>query len=268
MKISIVTISYNSELHIRQTIQSVLSQSHQDIEYIIIDGLSTDTTMDIVSEYKNLIDSVITEKDSGMYDAYNKGSKLATGDYILYLNSDDYLYNDNVIETICKQIEECDSNPKLVAAQSNVVIDGTIIPDWEIPASREWCHKLDPMLPSLLVHKDIYKNILFDGSCALGGDSDFYLRLRDLGIFDISFKKTLMTCFRMGGVSTNTHKIRYYALEKEMFNYKLTGKIRISRLLLNYFLGYIKIITIRLLGDRNYYTKVLFPLYLLRRKTF
>lgn len=266
MKISIVTISYNSEQHIRQTISSVLAQSHSDIEYIIIDGLSTDTTMEIVDEYKHEIDLIVSERDAGMYDAYNKGAAVATGDYILYLNSDDYLRSNDVVETICRVIGEYVLPPKLVAGQANVVVDDLIIQNWRIPYSAKWSEKFDPMLPSLLIHKDIYKTIFFDSSCKLGGDTDFYLRLRNLGVFEISFVPIVMTCFRMGGVSTNTQKIGYYALEKEMFLYKLTGKVSIRRFLISYMMGMIKMLLLKILGDRNYYLKVLYPLYLLRRK--
>jgi glycosyltransferase involved in cell wall biosynthesis len=267
LKISIVTISYNSELHIRQTISSVLSQSYTNIEYIIIDGLSTDTTMKIVDEYKDEIDLIVSEQDAGMYDAYNKGAAAATGDYILYLNSDDYLRSDDAVETICRRIDEYEFPPRLVAGQANVVIDDVIIQNWRIPYSAKWSEKFDPMLPSLFIHKDIYKNIFFDSSCKLGGDTDFYQRLRNLDMYEISFVPILMTCFRMGGVSTNTQKIGYYALEKEMFLYNLTGEVFIRRLLLNYITGRIKMLCLRILGDRNYYLKVLYPLYLLRRKT-
>lgn len=266
MKISIVTISYNSELNIRQTILSVLAQSYTDIEYIIIDGLSTDATMKIVAEYKDEIDLIVCEKDAGIYDAYNKGAIAATGDYILYLNSDDYLRSDDVVETICRRIGEYEFPPKLIAGQSNVVVDDMMIQNWKIPYSDKWSEKFDPVLPSLLVHKDIYKNIFFDINCKLGGDTDFFLRLRNLDMFEITFVPILMTCFRMGGVSTNTQKIGYYALEKEMFLYNLTGEVSIRRLLLNYITGTVKMLCIRILGDRNYYLKVLYPLYLLRRK--
>ena len=266
MKITIVTISYNSEKHIRQTISSVLSQSFTNIEYIIVDGLSTDTTMKIVGEYKDKIDLIISEQDAGMYDAYNKGAAAATGDYILYLNSDDYLRGDDAVETMCRRIAEYESPPKLLAGQANVVIDDVIIPDWRIPYSAKLTEKFDPMLPSLLIHKDIYTNILFDSNCKIGGDTDFYLRLRKLELFEISFVPILMTCFRMGGVSTNTQKIGYYALEKEMFLYNLTGDVSIKRLLLNYTRGMTKMLCMRILGNRNYYLKIVYPLYLIRRK--
>lgn len=90
MKVSIITVCFNSEKTIRDTIESVLSQDYPEIEYIIVDGLSNDTTMQIVSEYNNKITKIVSEKDHGIYDAMNKGIQLATGSVIGMLNSDDY----------------------------------------------------------------------------------------------------------------------------------------------------------------------------------
>lgn len=100
MKVSIITVCYNSELTIRDTIESVLSQDHPSIEYIIVDGASKDGTMDIIREYGDKIDAVISESDKGIYDAMNKGIKLATGDFVGILNSDDLLAHEKVISDL------------------------------------------------------------------------------------------------------------------------------------------------------------------------
>ena len=92
MKISIITATYNSEKTLKETLDSVLSQTYKDYEHIIIDGLSKDNTMGIVKEYEKKYNGklkYISEKDSGLYDAMNKGIKMATGDIIGILNSDD-----------------------------------------------------------------------------------------------------------------------------------------------------------------------------------
>ena len=94
MKISIITVSYNSSLTITRTIESVLSQKNVDLEYVIVDGASKDGTVDIIRQYaeKNPCIKWISEKDNGIYDAMNKGVKIATGDWIYFLGCDDYLY--------------------------------------------------------------------------------------------------------------------------------------------------------------------------------
>ena len=90
MKVSIITVSYNSEDTIRGTIESVLSQDYSDIEYIIVDGASSDGTIAIVNEYRDRITHIVSEPDSGMYDAMNKGISIASGEIIGILNSDDF----------------------------------------------------------------------------------------------------------------------------------------------------------------------------------
>lgn len=100
MKISIITVCYNSSTTIRDTINSVLTQTHPHIEYIIIDGASTDNTLAIIGEYQDKIACVISEPDKGLYDAMNKGIQIATGDFIGTLNSDDLFDNPKVIENL------------------------------------------------------------------------------------------------------------------------------------------------------------------------
>ena len=89
-KISIVTVCYNSVLTIRDTIDSVLSQDYPNVEYIIVDGGSTDGTMDIVRGFSDKIDVIISEPDHGIYDAMNKGIEAASGEFVGFLNSDDF----------------------------------------------------------------------------------------------------------------------------------------------------------------------------------
>lgn len=100
MKVSIITITYNSESTLIDTIDSVLNQTYTDIEYIIIDGKSTDSTVSIIHSYKDKISKFISEKDNGLYDALNKGISMATGDIIGVLHSDDFYTNHQVIEKV------------------------------------------------------------------------------------------------------------------------------------------------------------------------
>lgn len=106
IKISIITVCRNSEVYLEATIQSVISQAYPGIEYIIIDGQSTDGTLQIIEKYKSKLAATISEPDNGMYDAINKGLQLATGDYIAILNSDDALANENTITEIVNEISK------------------------------------------------------------------------------------------------------------------------------------------------------------------
>lgn len=105
LKISIITVCKNSEQFLSETIVSVIQQQYKNIEYIVIDGKSTDSTTAIIRQYEQYIHYWISEEDKGMYDAINKGLKQATGDYILVLNSDDILAHKNIIEAVVKEIQ-------------------------------------------------------------------------------------------------------------------------------------------------------------------
>lgn len=105
VKITIITISYNSEKTIEETIKSVISQKYDNLEYIIIDGCSTDKTMDIVNKYRARIATIISEKDNGISDAFNKGVRAATGELICMINSDD-LMNEDAAQIIANAYEK------------------------------------------------------------------------------------------------------------------------------------------------------------------
>jgi glycosyltransferase involved in cell wall biosynthesis len=109
MKISLITVAYNSAATIRDTVESVLSQTFPDIEYIVVDGLSTDDTVRIVKAYEPLFNGrlrLISEKDEGLYDAMNKGIRIATGDIVGIINSDDFYHRNDVIETIVRAFDD------------------------------------------------------------------------------------------------------------------------------------------------------------------
>ena len=105
MKISIITSCYNRAATIRGAIESVLAQDYDNIEYIIVDGASTDGTMDIVNEYRARVAKIISEPDHGMYEAINKGIRVATGDVIGLLHSDDFFYNNGVVSRIVERMK-------------------------------------------------------------------------------------------------------------------------------------------------------------------
>ena len=100
MKYSIITINYNNADGLRRTIESVVSQTYADYEYLIIDGGSTDGSVNAIKEYEDKISYWVSEKDGGIYNAMNKGVKVAHGEYLIFMNSGDVFYNDRVIERI------------------------------------------------------------------------------------------------------------------------------------------------------------------------
>lgn len=128
IKISIITVTYNSQSYLEQTIKSVIEQDYPDIEYIIIDGGSTDKTLDIIKKYQDRIAYFLSEPDKNMYDAINKGIRVATGDYIAILNSDDFYVNDTVITNVVHFIKKYKGKNKGVYGNLlKVSSDGALI---------------------------------------------------------------------------------------------------------------------------------------------
>lgn len=208
MKISIITVSFNSAQYIEDCIKSVLSQSYKNIEYIIIDGGSTDGTVDIIKKYESKISKWISEPDRGIYDAMNKGISLATGDVIGFLNSDDVYYNSSVLENIAKLME----NNLVDACYSDLVyVDKydlkKIIRYWRSTEfnigllRRGWV----PPHPTFYVRKFIYdKHGAFDLDYPLA--ADFELMVRFLNCYRIKavYLPKITVRMRVGGATNQS----------------------------------------------------------------
>lgn len=130
MKVSIITVSFNSVKTIEETILSVLGQSYFNIEYIIIDGESKDGTKEIIEKYKHKISKIVIEKDNGIYDAMNKGISFATGDIIGILNSDDIYVDETIIEKIVNAFNENHSSDGIYSDLNYVSMLGKVIRRW------------------------------------------------------------------------------------------------------------------------------------------
>jgi glycosyltransferase involved in cell wall biosynthesis len=136
-KITIITVVYNAKSLIEQTIKSILQQTYPFIEYIIIDGASTDGTLEIIEQYRSKIAVVRSEKDLGIYDAMNKGLKLATGDYVLFINAGDLLASPNILSSVFDKTPEADvyyGDTEIIDIQGNSLGERRLKP----PASLNW----------------------------------------------------------------------------------------------------------------------------------
>jgi len=172
MKISIITVCLNSEKTIEQTIKSVLEQQYKDLEYIIVDGGSTDGTMDIVKKYD--ITKVISEPDNGLYDAMNKGIAMATGDVIGIINSDDW-YEPDAFQVVAQKFSNNDVDI-LYGTTNGILIDKVV----EVREPQElWTmHYQMPFVhASVFVRKEIYDRYgVFDTTYRIAADCDIFLR--------------------------------------------------------------------------------------------
>lgn len=176
MKISIVTVTYNCQHLIKKTIQSVIEQSCQSIEYIIIDGGSTDQTYSIILQYaqgNNIIRS-ISEPDTGIYNAMNKAVKYITGDYVLFLNAGDYFYSKDTLEKFVNNILKFD-RPDIVYGNSVNYVDNRILSieseqfDWKsIMRAHGVCHQ------RVLAKTILLKEYQFDESYIYCADRDWF----------------------------------------------------------------------------------------------
>ena len=200
--VTVITVVRNNSKYIRDAIESVLSQTYSEIEYVIVDGGSTDGTVNVINEYLDKISVFLSEHDDGIYDAMNKGVCLSSGDYIMFLNSDDYLVEKTSIE---KAMSHFDSS--LGALASNVVVvnrDG-YKPIRKYPARRinTWLAMVGIMPPhqGFIISRKWFKKIGgFRIKYDLSADFDMLLRLY-LNECPIKYLCTSLSYMRSGGES-------------------------------------------------------------------
>ena len=207
MKVSIITVCFNSMSTIRDTIESVLKQDYNDIEYIIIDGNSSDMTLSIINEYN--ISKVISETDLGLYDAMNKGIKLATGDIIGILNSDD-LYNS--IDIITLIVDQFKNDKDLDILYSDLVYvsknnTNKIIRKWisksYYPAFFENANV--PPHPTVFLRNKVYKIAgLFNTNYIFASDYEFLLRIFKKYNFKSYYLNKVTIRMRLGGLTNKS----------------------------------------------------------------
>ena len=127
-KLSIVTITYNAEKTLEQTLKSVNEQTYADIEHIIVDGNSSDKTLDLIRRFENDKMKWISEPDNGLYDAMNKGIRMATGDYICFLNAGDTFFAANTVETVMYSVNRATQLPDILYGETAIVDNKLYIP--------------------------------------------------------------------------------------------------------------------------------------------
>lgn len=178
-KVSIITAVYNGALYLEQTIQSVMAQTYQNIEYIVIDGGSTDGTVDILKKYDQAITHWISEKDKGIYDAWNKGLAKATGEWIAFLGADDILLP-NAMELYAQELQGKDL--EFISAKVEMVDEDL---NHLLFYGRPWKwsshkHQMKVSHVGALHHRSLFaKYGTFDASYKIAGDYEFLLRPRE-----------------------------------------------------------------------------------------
>jgi glycosyltransferase involved in cell wall biosynthesis len=206
MKVSIITVAYNSALTIADTLESVASQSYRSVEHVVIDGGSTDRTKEIVGRCGGHIAKFISEPDRGIYDAMNKGLALATGEVICFLNADDVYVDENVIGKVVDLME----NKELDALFGDVEFFRPKSPKRTFRRyrsrkfnprriSRGWM----PAHPSLFIRDHVFERFgFFNSDYQIAGDFEFVARVFRDDTLKYSYLPEVMVRMRTGGIST------------------------------------------------------------------
>ena len=216
-KISIITTVKNGEKYLEQTILSVINQSYPNIEYIVVDGGSTDNTISIIKKYENKIDYWVSENDKGIYNGMNKGINKSTGDYFAILNSDDYYVHNNVISEVCKTIIKTKAN----VLHGNALLiktNGEIKP---INRSNRSFLFTNPVIhPTLFVNSELFiKYGGFNEKYKIASDLDFVIKLNNNKYAFHKINKELVY-IREGGYSFQNSLKRKEGLNIRLDNYK------------------------------------------------
>jgi len=211
MKITVITASFNNSSTLPQTIDSLLSQSFKNIEYIVIDGNSTDGTKEILQSNSSNITKIISEKDSGIYDALNKGITLASGDIIGFLHADDTYASTDILDKIAAAFSQSPSIWAVYGDLQFVSQENTskVIRSWKSKPfqpsllARGWM----PAHPTLFLRREVYEKYgHFNTSYRIAADYDFILRIFSQPGFSATYIPEVFINMRMGGASTGSLK--------------------------------------------------------------
>ncbi len=200
IKITVVTVCLNAEKYIEQTIASVAEQTYENIEYLVVDGNSTDNTLDLIKKNEGVIDKWISEPDNGIADAMNKGIELSSGDFLLFLNADDYFYSNEALEKCVNHIED-----ECKIAAFNIIFSRTNGASFILkPRGFNWWNhfKMGVYHQGVLCHREVFRKIgHFDTQFKLALDYDLFLRAHKYGIDTRPYDETL-SIMRDTGISS------------------------------------------------------------------
>lgn len=203
LKISLITVCFNAENTINQCIQSVFSQNFKNVEYIIVDGGSTDKTVEIINQYKDKINIFLSEPDDGIYDAMNKGIKLAGGDIIGMLNADDSFADNNTLSTVAEAFKQ--SNARIIYGDLDFVNShGSIVRKWR---TGQYSHGLFnwgwmPPHPTFYCKRELFHQFgYYSLEYGTAADYELMLRFMHLNRINAFYIKKVLIGMKIGGIS-------------------------------------------------------------------
>lgn len=227
MKVSIITVVFNGAEHIRDCIESILAQTYPAIEYIVVDGNSTDETVDIVRSYGTKIARFISEPDKGLYDAMNKGIGMATGDVIGILNADDFYRHERVIENMVATFARTGSD----AVYGDLLYVDRINPQrikryWRSGNfnGRNFLWGWMPGHPTFFAKRWLYEKYgLFRLDMKSAADYELMLRFVHKNKAKLGYMNEITIVMRAGGISNSTLKNRLRANNEDRLAWELNG---------------------------------------------
>lgn len=242
-KLSIVSINLNMKEGLENSIKSLIAQKQKEnVEYIVVDGLSTDGSVDVIEQYKEHIDVIKIEKDTGIFDAMNKGIELATSEYIYFLNSGDEFASADVLKTIIQEIDNSQSNYAILSGDVATFRFGEYI---GIANLYPWI-----VHQSAFVKTTLMKEYKFDSNLKIFGDLDFWRRLSEDNKFQYYKMNKVIANMEIDGIGSNPRFIFKRLKDKK---YYATKHKDYSNLLAAYIIGILGFISFKLFGETFYY---------------
>lgn len=209
MKISIVTVSYNAADEIEPTLRSVAAQTHSDIEYLVIDGASTDGTLDLVDRYRSRVDVLVSEPDRGIYDAMNKALRLAKGEAVIFMNAGDYFYSPYVVELASDLLDRAPEVDVLYGGIEVRYPNGHVT-EFMPPDAGE---ALDFLICGSLPHQGTFarrsafaRSGLFDTRYRSHADYDWFLKVASDPAIVMRRAEIMVASFGLGGASSQLER--------------------------------------------------------------
>lgn len=226
MKISIITATFNSASTVRDTLESISTQSYSDIEHIIIDGLSKDNTLEVVSQFSHVY-KIISEKDKGIYDAMNKGINLANGEVVGILNSDDLYIHPRVIERVMERF----ADPTVDAVYGDLQYVrptdlNKIVRNWKAGnySKRSFYYGWMPPHPTFFVRKSVYDKLgLFRIDLKTAADYEIIIRFLLKNKIKTSYVPEVLVKMRTGGASNASFRQRVRANKEDYWAWRVNG---------------------------------------------
>jgi len=227
MKLSIITVNLNDKAGLEKTIKSVISQTFTDYEFIIIDGGSTDGSLDIIDQYKGKISYWVSEKDSGIYNAMNKGIKQANGEYLYFLNSGDALYSENVLWDIFND----DPHEPFICGNFYMEVGGNLEEDTSY-RDRDWRFALYDLFSGFLCHQAFFiqksnfdKYGLYSEELRVMSDWKLFFQGIALDHLPVRYVDTFISIYNMEGFSTQIGGEIIYKEKLQVCNELLTPSL-------------------------------------------